>query len=45
MPGMDPVDFPPLRPGESAENAGWSVLRGDAALSVIAPDGTTVCCR
>ena len=39
---MDLVDFPLLRPGESAEIAGWSVLRGNALLSVIAPDGTTV---
>jgi adenosylcobinamide kinase/adenosylcobinamide-phosphate guanylyltransferase len=39
---MDPVAFPPIRPGESAESAGWSLLRRADAMTVVAPDGSVV---
>jgi adenosylcobinamide kinase/adenosylcobinamide-phosphate guanylyltransferase len=39
---MDSVAFPALQPGESAENAGWALLRSESGLTVIAPDGTAV---
>ena len=39
---MDSVAFPAVQPGESAEKAGWTVLRSSGALSVLAPDGTSV---
>ncbi len=39
---MDSIAFPPLHPGESAESAGWSLIRRAEALTVVGPDGTVV---